>query len=119
MYKTLLDVTKYSALAIALGIAAGCASTSELKRVEGIATQAQADAQAAGQAANQASQAAADASRKADSALQAADEANACCQKTNGPCTSKAGREKPSIARSAPLWRLRVFAAPRWWSLPR
>ncbi len=75
MQKNVVKFAKYSALALALGLASGCASTDTMKAIED-------NAAAAKQAQDTASQAlstAKEASRKADAAMRAASEAQACC----------------------------------------
>ena len=65
-------VSQISAIALVAAIASGCASTSDLQRVE-------ATAEEALRTANAASQQAGSAAATADAALQAAEGAQACC----------------------------------------
>lgn len=83
----ILDI---SALALVVGLSAGCASTSELQEVRAMAESAQLDSDAAGTnageaktAARSAQQTAEAAERKADQALQAANDANSCCEQNS------------------------------------
>ena len=81
------NVLKVSALVLFLGLASGCASTSDLNAVKQTADKAAADAAAAASGveaaratADRAAQAAAGAQSTADRALSAATEAQACCE---------------------------------------
>ncbi|CAK0771494.1 putative Major outer membrane lipoprotein [Gammaproteobacteria bacterium] len=75
MRKT-VQIVKYSALAVVVALAAGCASSETTKAVE---DNQRAVAQAT-DLANQANRAAAEASRKADAAMRAAQDAKSCCE---------------------------------------
>ncbi len=69
---SLANVVKFSAVALAVSLAAGCASGPEAKLAD--------ETRQALETARQASQAAAEANRKADAAMRAAEQANACCE---------------------------------------
>ncbi|CAK0739405.1 Major outer membrane lipoprotein [Gammaproteobacteria bacterium] len=71
MQKTIVKIAKYSALALVIGLASGCAS-SDTKTTEAEATT----------LANQAIKTANEASRKADAAMNAARAAQDCCDQT-------------------------------------
>jgi len=80
MQHTLKLAARGAAIALAVGLGAGCATTGELEEVRAIATKAQQEAQAA--------RAAADNTQGADAAAAAeaqrtADAAQACCTETN------------------------------------
>ncbi|MFA7096343.1 MAG: Lpp/OprI family alanine-zipper lipoprotein [Gammaproteobacteria bacterium] len=81
MYKMIANVAKVSAIALAMGLAAGCA-TVDAERVNKDIADAAAQAQAAADRAAKAEQMAAEASRKADAAMEAAQAAQQCCDQT-------------------------------------
>lgn len=80
MQHTLKLAARSAAIALAVGLGAGCATTGELEEVRAIATRAQQEAQAARDAA--ASAQGADAAAAAE-AQRTADAAQACCNETN------------------------------------
>ena len=80
MQHTLKLAARSAAIALAVGLGAGCATTGELEEVRAIATRAQQEAQAARDAA--ASTQGADAAAAAE-AQRTADAAQACCNETN------------------------------------
>ncbi|CAK0740041.1 putative Major outer membrane lipoprotein [Gammaproteobacteria bacterium] len=75
MQKTIVKFAKYSALAVVVGLASGCASTESVKMAEEKAAEASTSASQALKAANEAS-------RKADAAMSAARAAQECCDQT-------------------------------------
>jgi murein lipoprotein len=81
MQHTLKLAARSAAIALAVGLGAGCATTGELEEVRAIATKAQQEAQAARDAA--ASAQGADAAAAAAEAQRTADAAQACCNETN------------------------------------
>ncbi len=79
MQSTLITAARATVLAVSVGLTAGCATTGDLERVEGIANNALSTAQAAGGA-----QTAADnAVSVAQEAKASADAAQACCTETS------------------------------------
>jgi uncharacterized protein HemX len=84
MQNTLKNVARVSAVALALSVAAGCAtvSTQDFEQLRQEATEARAAADQANRAANEAKTLASQANDKGDRALRAADDANRCCQET-------------------------------------
>jgi murein lipoprotein len=81
MQHTLKLAARSAAIALAVGLGAGCATTGDLEEVRAIATKAQTDAQAARAAADRAQSA--DAAAAAAEAQRTADAAQACCNETN------------------------------------
>jgi murein lipoprotein len=81
MQHTLKLAARSAAIALAVGLGAGCATTGELEEVRAIATRAKQEAQAARDAA--ASAQGADAAAAAAEAQRTADAAQACCNETN------------------------------------
>lgn len=79
MQHTLKLAARSAAIALAVGLGAGCATTGELEEVRAIATKAQQEAQAARDAAAQG----ADAAAAAAEAQRTADAAQACCNETH------------------------------------
>jgi hypothetical protein len=75
MQKAVVKFAKYSALAVVLGLASGCASTETTKMIEDN----QRAAASAADIANQALKTAAEASRKAEAAMSTARMAQQCC----------------------------------------
>jgi len=71
MQKTVTKIVKYSALAVVVGLASGCASSDTVKMAEEANTQA-----------SQAVKTANEANRKADAAMSAARAAQECCDQT-------------------------------------
>ncbi len=81
MQHTLKLAARSAAIALAVGLGAGCATTGELEEVRAITTKAQQEAQAARAAADSAQ--GADAAAAAAEAQRTADAAQACCNETN------------------------------------
>jgi murein lipoprotein len=81
MQHTLKLAARSAAIALAVGLGAGCATTGDLEEVRAIATKAQTDAHAARAAADRAQSA--DAAAAAAEAQRTADAAQACCNETN------------------------------------
>ncbi len=79
MRSIVVNAARASALAIALGLASGCATTEQLEEVRGIANEALSQAQVANQKADEANAAASNAGATASQALDAAQSAQACC----------------------------------------
>ena len=69
-------VVKIAVLMLSVGVAGGCASTSDLQRVESIANEARAMAERNGQTADEAK-------TMASQAMQAAQDAQACCRENS------------------------------------
>lgn len=83
MQHTLKLAARSAAIALAVGLGAGCATNGDLERVEGIATNAATAARAATDTATSAQSAANDAAAAAAEAQRTADAAQACCNETN------------------------------------
>jgi len=81
MQHTLKLAARSAAIALAVGLEAGCATTGELEEVRAIATKAQQEAQAARAAADNTQ--GADAAAAAAEAQRTADAAQACSTETN------------------------------------
>ncbi len=81
MHKMIVNVAKASAIALAMSLAAGCA-TMDTEKVSKESADAMTQAKAAADRAAKAEQAAAEASKKADQALQAAQASQQCCNQT-------------------------------------
>lgn len=81
MQHTLKLAARGAAIALAVGLGAGCATSGELEEVRAIATKAQQEAQAARTAAE--SNQGAEAAAAAEAAQRTADAAQACCNETN------------------------------------
>jgi len=81
MQHTLKLAARGAAIALAVGLGAGCATTGEIEEVKGIATNALNEAKAARAAAGNAQ--GADAAAAAAEAQRTADAAQACCTETN------------------------------------
>ncbi|CAK0780944.1 putative Major outer membrane lipoprotein [Gammaproteobacteria bacterium] len=75
MHNTIINIAKYSALAIVIGLASGCASSETTRMIE---DNQKATAHAA-ELANLAIKTANEASRKADAAMSTARDAQECC----------------------------------------
>jgi uncharacterized protein DUF3359 len=83
MQHTLKLAARGAAIALAVGLGAGCATSGELEEVNKIATGAANEARAATATANSAQSAANDAAAAAAEAQRTADAAQACCNETN------------------------------------
>ncbi|MGQ0591754.1 MAG: Lpp/OprI family alanine-zipper lipoprotein [Gammaproteobacteria bacterium] len=83
MQHTLKLAARGAAIALAVGLGAGCATTGELEEVKGIANNALNEARAARDTANNAQGAVNDAAAAAAEAQRTADAAQACCNETN------------------------------------
>ncbi len=83
MPSTLITAARATALAVSVGITAGCATSGDLERVEGIANNALSTAQAAQQSAGAAQTAADGVAATANEAKASADAAQACCTETS------------------------------------
>jgi murein lipoprotein len=79
MKTTFTFTTRAAVIAVAAGLVAGCASTSDLERVEATANNAQSEARAAQQAATGAQSTAREAAAAAAEAQRTASEAQRCC----------------------------------------
>jgi murein lipoprotein len=79
MQHTLKLAARSAAIALTVGLGAGCATTGDLEEVRAIATKAQTEAQAARAAAERAQ----GAETAAAEAQRTADAAQACCNETN------------------------------------
>lgn len=83
MQNSLISTTRVTVLALSVGLIGGCASTSDLERVEGIANQAASDAAAAKAAATGAQSAARDSAAAAAEAQRTGDAAQRCCSENS------------------------------------
>ncbi len=83
MQSTLITAARATVLAASVGLTAGCATTGDLERVEGIANNAMTTAQAAQQSVSAAQAAADNAAAVAQEAKASADAAQACCTETS------------------------------------
>jgi Alanine-zipper, major outer membrane lipoprotein len=83
MQHTLKLAARGAAIALTVGLGAGCATTGDLDEVRDIATKAQTEARAAAATANSAQSAANDAAAAGAEAQRTADAAQACCNETN------------------------------------
>lgn len=81
MYKMIVNAAKVSAIALAVSMAAGCA-TVDAEKLSKESADAAAQAKAAADRAAKAEQMAADASKKADAAMKAAEASQQCCNQT-------------------------------------
>lgn len=81
--KKMKTIAKFAAVTLAVGLAAGCATVSDLENVRAIAEEAKAAAAKANAAAAEAQTTANAASTKANKAMNAAEDANNCCIETN------------------------------------
>jgi murein lipoprotein len=79
MQTTLTNLTRVAGLALSLGLVGGCATTSQLDEVRGIANSALEEARAARQESSSAQSTASEAASAASEAKAAADAAQACC----------------------------------------
>ncbi len=79
MQITLTNLTRVAALTLSVGLVAGCATTSQLEEVRGIANSALEEARAARQESSSAQATASEAASAASEAKAAADAAQACC----------------------------------------
>lgn len=83
MQHTLKLVARSAAIALAVGLGAGCATTGDLEEVKGIANNALNEAKAARDTANNAQGAVNDAAAAAAEAQRTADAAQVCCTDVN------------------------------------
>ncbi len=83
MQSTLITAARATVLAVSVGLTAGCATTGDLERVEGIANNALSTAQAAQQTAGAAQAAADNAASVSTEAKADADAAQLCCTETS------------------------------------
>jgi 20S proteasome alpha/beta subunit len=86
--QTIVKFAKYSALAVVVGLASGCATSETTKMIE----ENKQTAEEATNLANQALKAAAEASRKADAAMTTAQMAERCCTESQEMIDEKISR---------------------------